>query len=423
MVSIKVILDKRRAKADNSYPLTFQIYFNRKTRTRYTGISIKTDEWDQDNQLINKKHFNYKVLNGKIKKQLADLQSELMFTSEEVVENYLNPPKTLQIIEKKKPSPTVYQFAQSLIDNLRQEGKIGNAWVYEATVNALKGFHPNDDIHFENINYEFLDSYQRHLSLRAIKPNSIYLYVRTIRIFYNKAIKLKLVDKALYPFDDFKLKPEKTRKRALDKDLLIKIIELDIEYGSTKWHVRNWFILSFYLIGISIIDLALLTPISYKGGRIEYKRRKTGKWYDIKVHPAADQIINIYLHIYKSQTGYLLPIINYKTEQEEKIMRVVKARTKLMNKYIKQFACDIEYDGDITTYSVRHSWATIAKRLGFSNEVIAEALGHEYGNPITNVYLDNFEKYVVDNANETVINSIIANFPNQNRNNESQFQY
>lgn len=46
---------------------------------------------------------------------------------------------------------------------------------------------------------------------------------------------------------------------------------------------------------------------------------------------------------------------------------------------------------NLTTYVSRHTWATTAKRLGYSNELIAEALGHEYGNKITNIYLDSFD--------------------------------
>ncbi len=409
--SIKVILDQRRSKNDGSYPISFQICFQRKTRTRSSKIYVRSEDWDDSKKEIKKSHPHSKQLNQKLNKMFADIQSELLLANEEKIIQYLHPFK--QIAEKQLPVEkeilTVYQFAGKLIQDLKSLNKFGNAWVYEATVNALKGFHPEDDIQFEHIDYEFLDAYQRHLNTRNIKPNSVYLYIRTIRIFYNKAIKLKLVDKGSYPFDDFKLKPEKTRKRAIDKDLIKKIKELTLIEDTMIWHVRNWFLLSFFLIGISIIDLALLTPKSYINGRIEYKRRKTGKWYDIKVFPEADRIIEIYLNSYQSNTGYLLPIINYRTENEEKIMRTVKSRTKLINKYIKKLGEEIEYDGDITTYSVRHSWATIAKRLGFSNEVIAESLGHEYGNPITNVYLDNFEKKVVDEANEKVINSIICN--------------
>lgn len=55
------------------------------------------------------------------------------------------------------------------------------------------------------------------------------------------------------------------------------------------------------------------------------------------------------------------------------------------------------------TYSSRHGFGTIAKRLGYSNELIAEALGHEYGNKITNIYLDKFDTDVLDAMHQHVI--------------------
>jgi integrase/recombinase XerD len=36
-------------------------------------------------------------------------------------------------------------------------------------------------------------------------------------------------------------------------------------------------------------------------------------------------------------------------------------------------------------------------------ELIAEALGHEYGNKITNTYLDSFDQEVVDEMHKRVI--------------------
>jgi integrase/recombinase XerD len=43
---------------------------------------------------------------------------------------------------------------------------------------------------------------------------------------------------------------------------------------------------------------------------------------------------------------------------------------------------------------------------GYSNELIAEALGHEYGNKITNIYLDNFDQSVIDDVNTKVLESL-----------------
>lgn len=397
MVSIKLILDRRKAKSDGSYPIYFQICHNRKTTTRSTKIYVNECDWDDQKKLILKSHPLYKALNTKLKKGLANLQSQLLLADDEKVKEYLTP--VVQIKESVQIKKTVYRFAQDLIDQLKSESKTGNAWVYESTINALKAYHPNDDLYFENIDYQFLTQYNSFQVKRGVKHNTVYLYLRTIRIFYNKAIKLKIVDKALYPFDDYKLRPEKTRKRAVEKELIKSIKNLDLQVDTPIWDNRNYFILSFYLIGISVVDLCLLTKDNVKGSRIIYKRRKTGKWYDIKLHPEAEEIINYY----SGPSKYLLPIADDKAETDERLMRGIKYKTKIINKYLNQIVKKLKIDQTVTTYTARHSWAIIAKKAGFSIELIAEALGHEYGNRTTAVYLDNFDQAVIDEANRTVI--------------------
>jgi integrase len=76
---------------------------------------------------------------------------------------------------------------------------------------------------------------------------------------------------------------------------------------------------------------------------------------------------------------------------------------KTTNKYIKRLGQEVGIASPLTTYVARHQFATTAKRLGYSNELIAEALGHEYGNKITNIYLDSFDQEVVDDMHWKVI--------------------
>lgn len=76
---------------------------------------------------------------------------------------------------------------------------------------------------------------------------------------------------------------------------------------------------------------------------------------------------------------------------------------KTTNKWLSRIVEDCKLDCEVTTYVARHSWATTAKRLGHSIEVIAEAMGHEHGNRITNVYLDAFDQSVIDEMNATVL--------------------
>lgn len=396
MATVKIILDKRKAKPDGTYPIYFQICHKRKTTTRSTKIYIPEHDWDENSKSIKKSNPSHKALNIKLKKDYADFQSQLLLANDDEVKIFLNPiPIVEPIIEEKK---TIYKFAQELINQLRIDGQIGNAWVYESTVNALKSFHP-EDITFEQIDYQFLTKYNSFLVGRKIKHNSIYLYVRTLRIFYNKAIKSKIVDRSLYPFYDYKLRPEKTKKRAVDLITLKKVSSVELPIDSAIWHARNYFMLSFYLIGISIVDLSLLKKSDLKNGRVSYKRRKTGKWYDIKLHADALRV----LHFYQNNSEYILPLVDPVVSTEEQMIRGIKSKTKLINKYLHEIVKLLKIDQKITTYTSRHSWATIAKKSGFSIELIAEALGHEYGNRTTAVYLDTFDQSVIDGVNEKVI--------------------
>ncbi|MDA9761249.1 hypothetical protein N9C87_07880, partial [Flavobacteriaceae bacterium] len=58
------------------------------------------------------------------------------------------------------------------------------------------------------------------------------------------------------------------------------------------------------------------------------------------------------------------------------------------------------------TYTARHTFATQAKRMGFSNELIAESLGHTYGNAVTNIYLDGFDTSKLDLMHQYITKEI-----------------
>lgn len=403
MVTITVVLDKRRAKKDGTFPINFRIYHGSKATTRSTKIYVEEGQWDDQRKTIKNGHPNASVLNRRLTKDFAEIQAALLLADDKKVAEFLSPKKPVEKIKEHIPT-TVYKFASTLVEELKKDNRIGNAWVYQSTINALKGYHPDESLKFEDLTFRFLDGYYKFLMRRGVKANTSFVYLRTLRALYNKAIQHKLVDRSLYPFHDLKLKGEKTRKRAVDRQLLKDILALNLEQNSTIWHVRNWFMLSFYLLGISIVDLALLTKANLKSGRIQFKRQKTGKLYDIKIVPQAKSILNHYADC--SYGDYLLPIINRNVSSEQERLRLIKDRTRLANKYLKRIADLIATDETITTYTARHSWATICKKLGFSNEIIAECLGHEFGNKTTAIYLDSFDQDVIDNANETVANSL-----------------
>jgi integrase len=79
---------------------------------------------------------------------------------------------------------------------------------------------------------------------------------------------------------------------------------------------------------------------------------------------------------------------------------------KKLNKKLKKISCILEIDTPITTYVFRYSYANIAKQLGFSKDLIAEALGHEYGNSVTGIYLEMFDNEIIDNMNLQIVQTV-----------------
>ncbi|MEN9914449.1 MAG: hypothetical protein RL528_1204 [Bacteroidota bacterium] len=63
--------------------------------------------------------------------------------------------------------------------------------------------------------------------------------------------------------------------------------------------------------------------------------------------------------------------------------------------------------GQRKSYVFRNNYANVAKQLGYSKDLIAEALGHEYGNSVTGIYLEQFDNDIVDKMNQELIKYII----------------
>lgn len=81
--------------------------------------------------------------------------------------------------------------------------------------------------------------------------------------------------------------------------------------------------------------------------------------------------------------------------------------TKVVNAHLHKIGLVLGFEEKLTTYVFRYSYANIAKQLGFSKDLIAEALGHEYGNSVTGIYLEQFDNEIIDNMNLKIISDLI----------------
>lgn len=407
-ITFKVILDRIHPKKDSTLPLRLRIFKGRSYKEYSFGFAIPEKDWDEQLQQVYTSNSSHWVYNTKISSIKTKLQRFLLLNEED------EKPLTLEkIIEhlsqngQKKSDriiPDILDYGKKHIEKLRKAGHIGNSIVYSCAINKLKEFAGKEKLSFEEVTYSYIEKLNTALLSEGMKVNGVANYLRTIRAVFNKAIKEGIISADCYPFSKYQIKHEKTINRTLTLTEIRSIINLDLAPGTTIWHHRNLFLLSYYLMGINFSDLLTLTKDSIVDGRIVFRRRKTHKVYSIWLHPKAEEILN---HYRATSTvigkAFLLPFVTNKNDSfllKKDILQAVKNTNDYLEKIAK--LCDI--DKPITTYYARYTWANVARGLGYSKDIIAEGLGHEYGNKVTGIYLDHYSNRIIDEMNAEIIN-------------------
>jgi integrase len=146
---------------------------------------------------------------------------------------------------------------------------------------------------------------------------------------------------------------------------------------------------------MNVKDFCLLKWADIKGNMLTYKRAKTlrsqreSKNIAVALKPETMDIIKKWGQPSVNKDAFIFPHLNSKMNEIQK-MAIYKQLTKIINKYIKQIAKELEIDKNVTTYFARHSFATVLKRSGAKIEMISELLGHSNVG-VTESYLDSFE--------------------------------
>jgi integrase/recombinase XerD len=403
MATTNAVLDQRRARKDGSFPIKIQVIHDRKTFMFPLKIFLQKEYWNEGLRRVNPDHPDSNRFNQTIIQEELRIQ-RLIYDLELQQENYsIADIKCVVQGKKKVAEDCLLCFGYQQVEQMTAAGRFGNAHAYKYALLKLQRYHPKEELPIKSFTYSYLEQFEAALLADGIRKNAIASYMRSLRAIYNKAIKARLVDRSHYPFADYTIKTERTISRTLTKAEIKKIEHLELPDGSAIRKYRDLFMLSFNLIGISYIDMAFLRFENWEGDRIWYKRKKTGKIYNIKLTPQAAEILNNMSKVKdKSQNQFLLPIIPDHLMKIEEQRKSAQQGYRHCNKYLKKIADQCGIDKPITTYWARYSWANIARSLGYSKDLIAEALGHEYGNRVTGIYLDNYNNALIDEANARV---------------------
>ena len=399
MATIKIVLDQRRAKNDETFPVVIRVrhlkkYFD--VKTNYHSNCKKFDP--KKEQIIGDVYTN---------NFLHDLKDSYSKRIREFIRDNSNASFDINILKRyvlQKPAEltTIEEFWKEVIQQLLDSNKTGTARSYITTLSVISKI-IDCNCMFTQVSYKDLIIIETTLLKRGVSVNGIAVYMRTFRAICNRAILYNVASIEWYPFRRYKIKKEKTTPRTISISEMQNYFAHNINAEDRLY--KSWCIgkLIFMLRGINLTDLLLLKKSNVHNDRIIYKRAKTGKMYSIKFLPHVQELIIEFTDNSEYLFGNLMSHYEKPTLADAKLYADFR---KKLNKKLKKISKLLEIETPITTYVFRYSYANIAKQLGYSKDLIAEALGHEYGNAVTGIYLEMFDNEIVDNMNLQVVNVV-----------------
>lgn len=289
------------------------------------------------------------------------------------------------------------------ISRLDLNGRSGTALNYRRALQSVSTFTKGKDICLDDVNEDFIDRYNAFLVSRGLVRNSISFYMRILRAVYNRAVKQRITSQK-YPFRNVYTGVDHTRKRAVSRDVISDIFNLDLPKGSKLELSRDLFIFSYLTRGMSFVDIAYLRKSDLAGETIEYFRKKTGQKISVRIEPDAMKIISRWSPE-TVRTPYLFPVL--RSTDSAAAFKEYQNALNIHNRNLHKIAQMLGEDCRLTSYIARHTWATNARDCQIPMSIISQALGHT-SEKTTRIYLADIADSAVDQANHIIISFLSA---------------
>lgn len=390
MATVDFYFDTRRAKKSiNSHP----IYQDKQTDVYPIKLRVthqrKQYYYPFPSRYDLTKEDYLKLFNVGVKGELKRFQSTLIAErkeAEDIVKD-LGKNFTISIFDRRlrirsNSNTGVLSLMATISEGLRKNGQIATAIMTNCAIESFKKF-DGDRIPFQSITKDWLQAYEQWMIGSDATETTVGMYLRRLRAAYNVAIKEGLISSENYPFGatEYIIPVGRNIKKALSMESLNKIMNYTPRTESEEW-ARDMWLFSFYANGANIKDIIQFRRRDMDENRISFSRKKTKSstrsrpvTITIGISRDMQRLIDKWCKNALHPDDYLLPVLEH-AATDEKIHFEAYNLVKLINKRMKSICKELGIDQHVTTYSSRHSFATIVRNSGKSVEFVAEALGH-----------------------------------------------
>ena len=315
-------------------------------------------------------------------------------------------------VERKNAKDDLRLYMPEVIGMLKREGKFPAMHVYACTLRSYEKFcaeerHPKNataSLSMQEIfTPERLKEYEDWLAGQQSSPNTISTYMRTLQAVYNRWMSPGIEGYNPVLFKDVYTKVESRTKRALTAEQMEQLRNTDFSVLTLRQQqVLTYFLLMFMLRGMPFIDLAHLRKSDLRNRRITYRRHKTGKLMVVDVPPDAMRLLQKYRD--KTDSEYLFPLLHgglFMEEHHHRYQETLRHFNRELARLMKQLLPGVS----VSSYTARHTWATLAYHSGVPVGLISQSLGHS-SIRVTMTYLKPFDAEVIDRINRQVMSLV-----------------
>jgi integrase len=380
------ILDKRRAKADKTYPVKLRLTWQRIPRLYGTVFSLTEKDFKAIKGAKPRKEYKTKAKELKaIETKAEDIIKNLPeFSFNAFADKWYTKP-----VKSGDPGDIFFQFEQYIKDMERQN-RVGNAIAYKCSLNSMKEFAGTEKLPFNKITVQFLKDYETYMltpkdEKKANNLTTVGIYLRCVRALYKSAISDGIVRPELYPFGSnekkkYSIPAPQNIKKSIPLTEIKKIFDY-IPATEAESMYRDLWVFSYLCNGANMKDICKFKFRNIDGNTISFFRQKTANTKrDPKTITAAyndylKDIVERWGNKQHDPDNFIFPFLSH-GDNEKQIKERVAEVVKQVNKYIDRIAKATGIPCKVTTYTARHSYATTLRNAGVNVSFISESLGH-----------------------------------------------
>lgn len=406
-ITTAVILDKRIQKHDGTYAVKLRITQFREQKYYPLSKHLSVDDWKllQEENPKDKELKRLKLLFSEIEKKATKLIDEMDTFSFQEFEKKFN--------QKPKSTSDVLDAINSKKVILKADGRLNSAESYKSTHKSFTEFIASKNrkkLKYSDVTTEWLKEYEAWMKAKQTSITTTGIYIRNLRTIYNQAMEEGIIQREFYPFG--KRKYQIPAGKNIKKALTIEEIKMIFDYiplNDAERKARDLWLFSYLCNGVNITDIANLKyknltkrHISFIRSKTEKSTKTSQKQITIIRIPEIDEIIKRWGVKQMESEIFIFNLISNEDTPEQQLAKIKQA-TKTINKYIKRIGNSLKLEHNLTTYTARHSFATVLKRSGAPIEFISESLGHKDLKTTEN-YLDSFEDDMKESYQKQLLN-------------------